>query len=313
MLPEKHRPPDFDSVLGNENLIESLVNNLSDGVITHAILFCGPSGCGKTTFARILASYLECDHPEIVNASRNRGIDFMRKTIDDMYYRPAFGNKASVYIFDEAHGLTLDSSRALLDVTEEPPEHVYLIFCSTDPEKMHDKLRNRCERYDVEPLKGPLMRKLLMRVAEAEKIKLSKEIMNLIVSNSGGSARIAINSLNKVRSITSTEDAAELLAHIDVEAELIPVFKKLLFAGVSGKKVKWSSICTDLKSLLKSYGAEGIRISLFNYLGGCLLRADGSAADRYTEMMSHLDTFPLDSVTGKNHLVFLVRKVFSTK
>ena len=101
-LYRRWRPSDFDTLVGQDTVKQTLMNALTGGHIAHAYLFAGPRGTGKTSTARILAKALNCDqgptaHPcgECLNcqniaegnsmdvleidAASNRGIDSIKE------------------------------------------------------------------------------------------------------------------------------------------------------------------------------------------------------------------------------------------
>ena len=62
VLYRKWRPQRFAEVVGQESVVQTLRQAVSQNRVAHAYLFCGPRGTGKTSAARILAKALNCEH-----------------------------------------------------------------------------------------------------------------------------------------------------------------------------------------------------------------------------------------------------------
>ena len=162
-LQTTHRPNKLSDFIGNEALIESLTSVLArEKDKPHTFFFRGPSGCGKTTLGRIVANMVGCHDWDYhyFNASNTRGIDTVRKVLAEMTLHPSKG-KVKVYHFDECHQLTGPAQEAFLKDTEDPPDHVYFIFSTTEPEKMKVTFKRRGHQGEVKPLITSQILKLL--------------------------------------------------------------------------------------------------------------------------------------------------------
>ena len=161
-LARKYRPQTFEDVVGQEHVINALMNSIEQQRIHHAYLLTGTRGIGKTTIARIIAKCLECEngitaHPhvngeslcdtckaiadgnfpdviEIDGASQTK-VDDTRQLLESTQYPPLKG-RFKVYIIDEVHMLSQSSFNALLKTLEEPPAYVKFILATTDPQKI---------------------------------------------------------------------------------------------------------------------------------------------------------------------------------
>jgi DNA polymerase III subunit gamma/tau len=174
VLARKWRPRNFAELVGQQHVVQPLVNALDHGRLHHAFLFTGTRGVGKTTIARILAKSLNCetgvtskpcgqcsacqevdegrfvDLIEVDAASRTK-VDDTRELLDNVQYAPSRG-RYKVYLIDEVHMLSGHSFNALLKTLEEPPPHVKFLLATTDPQKLPVTVLSRCLQFNLKRL-----------------------------------------------------------------------------------------------------------------------------------------------------------------
>src|SRR5574344_247028 len=213
-LYRKYRPANFNEVVGQEVIIDTLKNAVSNNKISHAYLFNGPRGTGKTSIAKIFAKTVNCtclkettpcdicvsctqinnkqstDIIEI-DAASNNGVDEIREIRNKVNLVPSTG-KYKVYIIDEVHMLTQGAFNALLKTLEEPPKHIIFILATTEPQKIPLTILSRCQRFDFKKLTISEITSQLYNIVKNEKIKVSDDVINEIAKLSGGGMRDAI-------------------------------------------------------------------------------------------------------------------------
>lgn len=171
----KYRPNTLEGYIGNEKLKETVKRIMASGKKPQSILLTGNTGCGKTTIARIIESWYICENPgedgspcgecltccnmkdyiengnaemlpdiKEIDVTDKSGKGDMDALIEEIEY-PAFGGGWKIYLLDECHAMTMAAATRLLKIVEEPPEKVLVIFCTTDPQKMLETLKNRCQ------------------------------------------------------------------------------------------------------------------------------------------------------------------------
>ena len=221
-LYRKYRPLDFDTVVGQDNIVKTLRNQIKEGSIAHAYLFSGTKGTGKTTVAKIFARAINCPNELNGNpcnecktcveaiegnniniiemdAASNRGIDGIRRIIEQIEYPPQNGEKYKVFIIDEAHALTGDAANAFLKSLEEPPEYMVFILATTDPNKLPETILSRCQKYSFRRITVETIVEYLKKICAEEKIDIDEDSLIFIAEKSDGSMRVSISMLDRVR------------------------------------------------------------------------------------------------------------------
>lgn len=130
-LYEKHRPKDFDKVLGQSKAVKTIKTGLKNGWGGRAYWFSGASGTGKTTLARIIAA-LGADKWFIEEF--DSADNLTSEALDRVEYAMTFyasGKGGRAFIINEAHGLKTPVIRRLLGILERIPRHVVFIFTTT--------------------------------------------------------------------------------------------------------------------------------------------------------------------------------------
>jgi DNA polymerase-3 subunit gamma/tau len=219
VLAVKWRPRRFDQLVGQQHVVQALVNSLEAGRLHHAYLFAGTRGVGKTTVARILAKALNCesgvvaepcgvcdacvaidegrfvDLIEVDAASRTR-VDDTRELLENVQYTPSRG-RYKVYLIDEVHMLSNHSFNALLKTLEEPPPHVKFLFATTDPQKLPITVLSRCLQFNLKKLTVAQIQAQLERICAEEKVEAEPEALKALARAADGSLRDGLSLLDQ--------------------------------------------------------------------------------------------------------------------
>ncbi len=215
VLARKWRPSTFSQLVGQEHVVNAIVNGLTQQRLHHAYLFAGTRGVGKTTIARIFAKSLNCEQGtsaepcgvcdtcrdidqgryvdllEIDAASRTK-VEDTREILDNVQYKPTRG-KYKVYLIDEVHMLSKHSFNALLKTLEEPPSHVKFLLATTDPQKLPVTILSRCLQFNLKALSKEQIEQQLAYVLGKENIAYDTSAINYLARSARGSMRDALS------------------------------------------------------------------------------------------------------------------------
>jgi DNA polymerase-3 subunit gamma/tau len=242
-LYRKWRPQTFADVVGQDHVVGTLSNAIRTGQVHHAMLFSGTRGTGKTTTARILAKALNCVHGPTaepcnacepcrsitdgtnldvveIDAASHGSVDDARDLREKASYAPAAA-RYKVYIVDEAHMVTSQGFNAMLKVLEEPPEHVRFVFCTTEPHKVIEAIRSRCQQHDFRRIPAALLVASFAKICAAEGVDVEPAALELVARAAGGSHRDGLSRLDQVLTYAGKRvalaDVAQVLGALPTE------------------------------------------------------------------------------------------------
>ena len=222
VLALKYRPENFDELIGQKVIADTITNSIKTNKIPNAYLFTGIRGVGKTTIARIVAKALNCkngiegignqkscencacesiansSHMDVLelNGADKTSINDIRELIEFSRYRPT-SSKYKIFIIDEVHQISSSAFNALLKILEEPPEYLKFILATTEVKKVPVTILSRCQRFDLTRIKSSELFNFIKNIKDKENGNISDEALKLIVKISEGSVRDALSLLDR--------------------------------------------------------------------------------------------------------------------
>ena len=202
----KYRPQDWDSVVGQSGITQTLQKAISLGTIAQAYLFCGPRGVGKTTSARIFARAINGFEPDDdamafnvfeLDAASNNKVEDIRSIVEQVRIPPQYGTY-KVYIIDEVHMLSQAAFNAFLKTLEEPPPHAVFILATTEKHKILPTILSRCQIFDFHRITVPDMVLHLQEIAIKEGVKTTPEALHVIAAKADGALRDALSMFDQL-------------------------------------------------------------------------------------------------------------------
>ena len=224
----KYRPDSFGTLIGQDNIAQTLKNSILRGQLAHAYLFCGPRGVGKTTTARIFAKMINCSNPSAdmepcgtcescqsfaegrsyciheLDAASNNGVEDIKTLMDQVRIPPQVG-KYSVYIIDEVHMLSQAAFNAFLKTLEEPPAHAIFILATTEKHKTLPTILSRCQTYDFNRITVDNIVKNLRMVASSEGVTIDDESLHVVAHKADGAMRDALTIFDQTVAFCGTD------------------------------------------------------------------------------------------------------------
>ena len=328
VLARKSRPQTFEEVVGQKIIVRTLQNALAAGRVPHGLIFSGIRGTGKTTLARIMAKALNCeqgptptpcntcpscrdiaagtsvDLHEIDGAS-NRGIQEIRDLKENIRFMPTSA-RFKIIIIDEVHMLTSEAFNALLKTLEEPPEHVYFMFATTELHKVPVTILSRCQRYELQRVGRRELAAHYTRLAESEGIAIEPAAIDLIVREAAGSVRDGLSLLDQVFSYCGNEVKAQEVAEVLglVSGQVIADLGEALLAGDISRAIEQLDQVYGYGMNIKRFTGE--LLAWFRHLIFCCLNKEpGRMLDLPREDIDRL------SEIGQHHSLTTVYALFN--
>jgi DNA polymerase-3 subunit gamma/tau len=273
VLARKWRPSTFAAMVGQDLVLQALVNALDSNRLHHAYLFTGTRGVGKTSIARLFAKALNCEQGvsskpcgecspcleisegrfvdliEVDAASRTK-VEDTRELMDNVQYAPTQG-RYKVYLIDEVHMLSTHSFNALLKTLEEPPPHVKFLLATTDPKKLPMTILSRCLQFNLKNMVPEKIVEHLHLVLQAEQIPFEDNALWLLARAANGSMRDAMSLTDQAIAFGSGQvldaDVRAMLGSVD-QRQVLGLLQQLAQGSAKG--------VLDAVSTMAQFGAD---------------------------------------------------------
>lgn len=307
VLARKYRPKNFEELIGQESVSQTLSLALDANRLSHAYLFSGLRGSGKTSTARIFAKALICEkgishkpcgechncinslenrHIDIVemDGASSRKIDDIRDLIEQTKYKPTVA-RFKIFIIDEVHMLTKEAFNALLKTLEEPPPYVKFILATTDPLKLPATILSRTQHFRFKSIATNKITDHLAYILNLEGIKYEQEALEILARSGSGSLRDTLTLLDQA--IIYSKNYVDVCTVTDMLGLVDPKFLNELFGAVFAKD--YAKIVEFVK-VLEDYEAQMVVDELIAYLKERMYAADALYStlvlDRFFRILS---------------------------
>ncbi len=283
VLARKYRPSNFDELIGQETIAQTLSLALDANRLSHAYLFSGLRGSGKTSTARIFAKALICEegmshqpcdkcsncimakegrHMDIIemDGASSRKIDDIRDLIEQTKYKPAAA-RYKIFIIDEVHMLTKEAFNALLKTLEEPPEYVKFILATTDPLKLPATILSRTQHFRFKSIATNKIVDHLAHILNLEGITYEHDALEILARSGSGSLRDTLTLLDQA--IIYSKNHVDVRTVTDMLGLVDPKFITKLFDAVFAKDY---AALVEYTKVLEDYESEMVVDELIAFL-----------------------------------------------
>jgi len=251
----KYRPTKLTHVLGQDAAVKTV--RAFKANVPKSLLFYGSSGCGKSTLARVLTADilgqpLDSTDVQIINCPGLTNVSQkLAEVASGTRLLPMREGGRRVWLFEEVHALSghrLNGQRSLLTTLDDAPPHNLFLFCTTEPGKLEEPLRNRCVQIEIRPMSEAGAAALARKIAAAEDIPLTDDVVDRIVALAQGAARSVCKLLQKIRHLKTEDDQFEVLGRgLEVDPEKFALTRALLFQGSAPNWADVAKALTDLE------------------------------------------------------------------
>jgi DNA polymerase-3 subunit gamma/tau len=320
-LYRKYRPKEWDEVVGQNHIVQTLKNAIVADRVAHAYLFAGSRGTGKTTLARLLAKAVNCTNPDPakrpdnecencravnenrfldlieIDAASNTSVDDVRDLRDKINFSPSQG-KYKIYIIDEVHMLSTAAFNALLKTLEEPPPHAIFVLATTEIHKIPATVLSRCQRHEFRRLPVDEIVTQLKMIIKAEKIQAEDDALIQIARQSAGGMRDAISLLDQLSSTGDkiTLALAQTVLGTATSQSVLDIISSIVVHDPA------HGLETIHKALDAGADPRSLARQIVEYLRGLMLIQMGSAnqveatSDVKKQMQAHAKSFSTSDV-----------------
>ena len=225
----KYRPTNFDSVVGQKHVADTLMREIESNKLAQAFLFTGPRGVGKTTCARILAKVINSKDGDVdpnqdfafnifeLDAASNNSVDDIRHLLEQVRIPPQIG-KYKVYIIDEVHMLSAAAFNAFLKTLEEPPPYAVFILATTEKHKILPTILSRCQVFNFNRIEIRDMVAHLKDIATKEGVNADDDALHLIARKADGGLRDALSIFDQL--VSYSDGALTYAKSVEILNEL---------------------------------------------------------------------------------------------
>lgn len=201
-LAERMRPRTLGEFVGQEHLLGKgrLLWKLIQSDQIQSMILQGPPATGKTSLAAIISGITSADFVKLNAVSLS--LADLRTVMEQAKDSLKFYRKQTIVFLDEIHALKSNAQMSLLQAVENG---TFILIGATTESITHDiipPLVSRCKIYNLQPLTGAEVKKIVLaalhdteRGLGKEQIGIETEALDYLADVCNGDVRSALNAL----------------------------------------------------------------------------------------------------------------------
>lgn len=273
---QKYRPKNLEEYIGNSHVKKIINKMIINGKLPKTLMFTGASGLGKTSIAFIISKVLKChnlrDNGEpcdicpsckliedkliskgetpiglgihYVDITKANTVDEAKSIVNAMSQR-GFSNETTIYILDEMQRASQEAQSCFLKIAEDTPDNIYIMLCTTNPEKIVEPLKNRFHELNIsKPTEVELSQKI-QYILQEEGVNYTLEGVTKLVKKSRNTIREAINRAELISIIGDVN-----LTNVEMEFHLLSkeIYQNFLNSCFRGNLGELLTVLTEIKN-----------------------------------------------------------------
>ncbi len=265
----KYRPDNLAKMIGQKHLVgqDGIILKLVETKKLPSVIFYGLPGIGKSSLANAIVKQMDVEYREL-NAVINNKKDFLT------VFEESKTNKGMIVIIDEIHRLNKDKQDLLLPYIENSFINIIGLTSLNPFHKINPSIRSRCQIFELKPLTKAELLEGIENIIAKEKIIITKEAIDAIISLANYDFRNVINTLE--------------IAFLIEKKITLDTIKK-----INQKPIHLSDASDDnyydlLSALQKSIRGSDVDASLY-YLGRLLIQEDLESIFRRLTVIAYED------------------------
>ena len=298
----KYRPNNLENLNIKKELL-NLINNLIENNSIN-LLFIGDSDSGKSTIInKIIEKYyskqINDENVLIINPLKEQGISFYRYELKTFCQSLCnIPNKKKTIIFDDLDYINEQSQAVFRNCIDKYSKNINFIASCKNIQKIIDTIQSRLLLIKLEPPSKLQLVTTLEEITYKEKIEITQDAKEFLLSLSDNSYKILINYLEKFKLLKkkiTKKKAIELCTNISYQR-----FDEYTQLCKSKKNLKLS-----IKKILnisdEGYSVMDILDNYFNYIKLCLLPEEDKyeiikILSKYTSIFYTIHEFEIELI-----------------